>query len=122
MPLMTAVKCRKCYCRLGNGERLTWTISNRRQGRVLLRSCPSPTGRHRHMPVTVGDDLVPFAPVTDAADGLDEKVLSLAGEVVVAVRYFQLTTEVDDRSWERGQGLHVVAPASISSLAVRSTA
>ena len=66
------------------------------------------TEHTRHIPVILGDDLVRFGPVTGAADGLDEKVLSLAGEVVLAVRYFQLTSEVDDRSWERGQGLHVV--------------
>ncbi|MDQ6945730.1 MAG: hypothetical protein M3256_05510 [Actinomycetota bacterium] len=46
--------------------------------------------------------------MTKAADGLDGEVQALAGEVVVAVRYFQLTSEVDDLSWERDEGLHVV--------------
>ncbi|MDQ3640342.1 MAG: hypothetical protein M3450_02430 [Actinomycetota bacterium] len=46
--------------------------------------------------------------MTDTADLLDERVQSLAGRVVVAVRYFQLISEVDDCSWERDQGLHVI--------------
>ena len=68
----------------------------------------TPTEISRHVLVTLGDDRRTLRSVADTADLLDERVQSLAGRVVVAVRYFQLISEVDDCSWERDNGLHVV--------------